>query len=70
MTRKAHGSVEATKTRTACLLRQYMPKGMNLSGLSQHQLNAIARQLNERLRKALGFHTPAEMFSACDASTG
>ena len=40
------------------LLRQYMPKGMNLSGLSQHQLNAIARQLNERPRKTLGFHTP------------
>lgn len=52
------------------LLRQYMPKGMNLSGLSQHQLNAIARQLNERPRKTLGFHTPAEMFSACVATTG
>jgi len=52
------------------LLRQYMPKGMNLSGLSQHQLNAIARQLNERPRKTLGFHSPAEMFSACVASTG
>jgi IS30 family transposase len=51
------------------LLRQYMPKGMNLSGC-QHQLNAIARQLNERPRKTLGFHTPAEMFSACVALTG
>ena len=52
------------------LLRQYMPKGMNLSGLSQTQLNAIARQLNQRPRKTLGFHTPAEMFSECVASTG
>jgi IS30 family transposase len=52
------------------LLRQYMPKGINLSGLSQLQLNAIARQLNERPRKTLGFHTPAEMFSECVASTG
>ena len=51
------------------LLRQYLPKGMNLSGLSQTQLNAIARQLNQRPRKTLGFHTPAEMFSACVAST-
>lgn len=51
------------------LNRQYIPKGMNLSGLSQHQLNAIARQFNERPRKTLGFHTPAEMFSACVAST-
>jgi IS30 family transposase len=52
------------------LLRQYMPKGMNLSGFSQAQLNAIARQLNQRPRKTLGFHTPAEMFSECVASTG
>ncbi len=52
------------------LLRQYMPKGMNLSGLSQLQLNAIARQLNERPRKTLGFHTPAEMFRECVATTG
>ena len=52
------------------LLRQYMPKGMDISGLSQIQLNAIARQLNERPRKTLGFHTPAEMFSECVESTG
>lgn len=52
------------------LLRQYMPKGMDLSGFSQTQLNAIARQLNERPRKTLGFHTPAEKFSECVASTG
>jgi IS30 family transposase len=52
------------------LLRQYMPKGMDISGFSQLQLNAIARQLNERPRKTLGFQTPAEMFSECVASTG
>jgi len=52
------------------LLRQYMPKGMDLSGFSQAQLNAIARQLNERPRKTLSFQTPAEMFSECVASTG
>jgi IS30 family transposase len=52
------------------LLRQYMPKGMNLSSFSQPQLNAIARQLNGRPRKTLGFNTPAEMFSECVASTG
>ena len=45
------------------LLRQYMPKGIDLSGYSQLQLNAIARQLNQRPRKTLGFHRPAEMFS-------
>ena len=52
------------------LLRQYLPKGVNLSGYSQLQLNAIARQLNERPRKTLSYHTPAEMFSECVALTG
>jgi len=52
------------------LLRQYMPKGIDISGFSQLQLNAIARQLNERPRKTLGFKTPAEMFSECVALTG
>jgi hypothetical protein len=37
---------------------------------SQLQLNAIARQLNQRPRKTLGFHTPAEMFSERVALTG
>ena len=46
-----------------------MPKGMDFSGFSQLQLNAIARQLNESPRKTLGFQTPAEMFSECVAST-
>lgn len=52
------------------LLRQYMPKGIDISGYSQLQLDVIARQLNERPRKTLAFKTPAEMFSACVASTG
>ena len=51
------------------LLRQYMPKDIDLSGYTQLQLNAIARQLNQRPRKTLGFHTPAEMFSERIAST-
>jgi len=51
------------------LLRQYMPKGVDISGFSQLQLNAIARQLNERPRKTLGFRTPAEMFSESVALT-
>jgi len=51
------------------LLRQYLPKGIDISGYSQLQLNAIARQLNQRPRKTLGFHTPAEMFSERVAST-
>jgi IS30 family transposase len=52
------------------LLRQYLPKGIDISGYSQAKLNAMARQLNERPRKTLGFQTPAEMFSQTVASTG
>jgi len=51
------------------LLRQYLPKGIDISGYSQAQLNALARQLNQRPRKTLGFQTPAEMFSQTVAST-
>jgi IS30 family transposase len=39
------------------LLRQYLPKGIDISTYSQAKLNAIARQLNERPRKTLGYQT-------------
>ena len=52
------------------LLRQYFPKGMDLSNIHQNRLNAVARRLNERPRETLNFETPAERFSQCVASIG
>jgi transposase, IS30 family len=45
------------------LLRQYLPKGASMAGLTQHRCNAIASQLNTRPRKRLGFKTPLECFN-------
>jgi IS30 family transposase len=42
------------------LLRQYFPKGMDLSGLTQHELDLVAKQLNERPRETLGWQSPAD----------
>lgn len=52
------------------LLRQYFPKGTDLSLYSQAKLNAVARRLNERPRKTLCYETPAERFHQTVASTG
>lgn len=51
------------------LLRQYFPRGTDLSVHSQARLNQVARELNERPRKTLGYASPAERFQACVAST-
>ena len=45
------------------LLRQYLPKGRDLSGFTQEELDAIAWRLNTRPRKSLGFRCPAELFT-------
>ena len=52
------------------LLRQYFPKGVDLSAFSQPELNRIARRLNQRPRKTLGYATPADRLAAIVAPTG
>jgi IS30 family transposase len=53
------GSAAATS-----LLRQYFPKGTDLSQFSQAYLNKIAKRLNQRPRETLGFETPADRLRA------
>jgi len=45
------------------MLGQYLPKGTNLSGFTQEELDKIAWQLNTRPRKSMGYRCPAEMFT-------
>jgi IS30 family transposase len=52
------------------LLRQYLPKGLDLSTYSQAKLNEVARRLNERPRKTLDYETPAQQFHQSVAATG
>jgi IS30 family transposase len=59
-----------TNENTNGLLRQYFPKGTDLSAVTQAQLNAIALQLNTRPRKTLGFMTPAAKLAEAVATTG
>ena len=51
------------------LLRQYFPKGTDLSQVTQAQLNAVARKLNTRPRHTLGWRTPADVFASTVAFT-
>jgi IS30 family transposase len=51
------------------LVRQYFPKGHDLTNVTQQQLDRVARQLNTRPRETLGWRTPAQAFAVAVAST-
>jgi IS30 family transposase len=58
-----------TNENTNLLLRQYFPRGTDLSGYSQEQLDQVSLLLNQRPRKTLGFQIPADKLQASVAST-
>jgi IS30 family transposase len=59
-----------TNENTNGLLRQYLPRSTDLATVTASQLNQIAAELNERRRKAIDWHTPAEKFNELLAMTG
>jgi IS30 family transposase len=60
--RPYHSWERGTNENANGLIRQYLPKGTSMAKLTQQQCNAIARTLNTRPRKRLGFRTPLECY--------
>ncbi len=59
---------QGSNENTNGLLRQYFPKGMDMSNVHQNRLNAVAKRLNDRPRETLQFYSPAERFPECAAA--
>jgi len=59
-----HSWERGTNENTNGLIRQYLPKGVSMSGLTQRQCSEIANCLNTRPRKRLGYKTPLECSNA------
>jgi IS30 family transposase len=57
-----HSWERGTNENTNGLIRQYLPKGQSMAHITQQDCNAIARKLNNRPRKRLGYKTPEECF--------
>ena len=57
-----HSWERGTNENTNGLIRQYLPKGQSMRALTQHTCTTIARQLNRRPRKRLGYRTPEECY--------
>ena len=57
-----HAWERGTNENTNGLIRQYLPKGKSMARLTQQDCNAIARKLNRRPRKRLGYRTPEECY--------
>ena len=58
----SHNPEKGTNENTNGMIRQYAPKRQSLHGLTQHDCTRIARQLNQRPRKRLGYRTPEECY--------
>ena len=57
-----HAWERGTNENTNGLIRQYLPKRQSMASITQYDCNDIARQLNRRPRKRLGFRTPQECY--------
>ena len=60
-----HSWERGTVENTNGLIRQYLPKRTSMAGITQRDCTRIARKLNQRPRKRLGFRTPEECYEQC-----